>query len=357
MELERLYQTQCSKQSFPKKELEDLSQENIDDLTHLVEMLGLCVEESRDTWTVSGLNDEVTQVMQMYHACLHGSLQREMRGREEEEVFGRVAWCILGLRGDWERLPKAAHHDLEKKDVRGGIVDAHGDQWNVNLAKLEAVAAATRQTTQLKRLENLADFPLPLYWDNMVSGDQVKIVKLQSSSVEYKRVKEAFKRTVPKTVIKIERLQNIHLRRGYEVEHKKISDKNKQRRDAGEKLLYHGTTEENCQSIIKTGFNRSFAGQNATVYGVGTYFAVNASYSADPTYSKPATDGTQLMFVARVLTGLYALGESEMRVPPPRDPQHPHDRFDSVVDNVQKPSMFVVFHDNQAYPDYLITFK
>ncbi|XP_029931671.1 protein mono-ADP-ribosyltransferase PARP14-like [Myripristis murdjan] len=357
MELERLYQTQCLKQNFPKKELEDLSQENIDNLTHLIEMLGLCVEENRDTWTVSGLNDEVTQVMQMYHACLHGSLQREMRSREEEEVFGRVAWCILGLRGDWERLPRAAHHDLEKKDVRGGIVDAHGDQWDVNLAKMEAVAVARRQTTQLKRLENLADFPLPLYWDNMVPGEHVKIVQLQSSSAEYKRVKQAFKRTVFKTVIKIERLQNIHLRRGYEVEHKKISDKNRQRRDAGEKLLYHGTTEENCQSIITTGFNRSFAGQNATVYGVGTYFAVNASYSADPTYSKPATDGTQLMFVARVLTGLYALGEREMKVPPPRDPQHPHDRFDSVVDNVQKPSMFVVFHDNQAYPDYLITFK
>lgn len=163
MELDRLYQNQCSKQIFQKKDLEDLTQENIDDLTHLIEMLGLCVEENRDTWTVSGLNDEVNQVMQMYHVCLHGSLQREMRGREEEEVYGRVAWCILGLRGDWERLPKAAHHDLEKKDVRGGIVDAQGVQWNVNLAKLEAVAVARRQTTQLKRLENLAGEWLVLY--------------------------------------------------------------------------------------------------------------------------------------------------------------------------------------------------
>lgn len=43
---------------------------------------------------------------------------------------------------------------------------------------------------------------------------------------------------------------------------KHISDKNRQIRGAGEKLLYHGTTEDNCDSIMKTGFNRRFAGQN-----------------------------------------------------------------------------------------------
>jgi hypothetical protein len=32
------------------------------------------------------------------------------------------------------------------------------------------------------------------------------------------------------------------------------------------------------------GFNRSFAGQNATLYGKGVYFAVKASYSANDTY-------------------------------------------------------------------------
>ena len=93
------------------------------------------------------------------------------------------------------------------------------------------------------------------------------------------------------------------------------------------------------------------------MYGHGTYFAVNASYSAHPTYSKPAADGSQLMFVARVLTGVYTLGSSDMKVPPPRSNSQPHDRYDSVVDRIDNPRMYVVFHDNQAYPDYLITFK
>uniref|UniRef100_A0A3Q1G734 Poly [ADP-ribose] polymerase n=1 Tax=Acanthochromis polyacanthus TaxID=80966 RepID=A0A3Q1G734_9TELE len=155
----------------------------------------------------------------------------------------------------------------------------------------------------------------------------------------------------------IDRLQNVHLRRTYEAQKKHISDKNRQRGGEREMLLYHGTTKDKCDSIMKNGFNRSFAGQNAAAYGHGTYFAVNASYSAHPTYSKPADDGSQLMFVARVLTGLYTRGQSGMVVPPLVEGSlEDHDRYDSVVDRIDNPSMYVVFHDNQAYPDYLITF-
>ncbi|XP_034020498.1 protein mono-ADP-ribosyltransferase PARP15-like [Thalassophryne amazonica] len=110
-------------------------------------------------------------------------------------------------------------------------------------------------------------------------------------------------------------------------------------------------------AIMKTGFNRRYAGQNGTLCGFGTYFAVSAGYSANPIYSKTAVDGSQLMFVARVLTGSYTLGQNTMKVPPPRNTLQPHDLYDSVVDNLESPNMFVVFHDDQAYPDYLITFK
>lgn len=48
-----------------------------------------------------------------------------------------------------------------------------------------------------------SDFTLPLYWDNMAAGEALKKVTLQTSSADYRSVKEAFKRTVPKTVIKV----------------------------------------------------------------------------------------------------------------------------------------------------------
>lgn len=94
----------------------------------------------------------------------------------------------------------------------------------------------------------------------------------------------------------------------------------------------------------------------AAFYGNGSYFAVNASYSAQDTYSKPNANGEKFMYVCRVLTGEFALGQQGL-VEPPNKGLNSVTRYDSVVDNIQKPSIFVVFHDAHAYPEYLITFK
>ncbi|XP_049425461.1 protein mono-ADP-ribosyltransferase PARP14-like [Epinephelus fuscoguttatus] len=358
--LEELYQGQCSTLTFTKEELAGLTQDDMKDLKQLVETEGLYVQKDQSgqgALTVSGLKDGANKVMQLINASLQGCLRREKRAREEEELYARVAWCILGHSGNWERVPKTANYSLENKEVAGGILDAQSIQWFVDLPRMEAKRMLSGQTVKLKRLQHLPDFTLPLYWDNMAADEVLKLVPLQPSSAEYCAVKRDFKRTVSKAVLKIERVQNIHLRRAYEAQKKHISDRNKEQGGAGEKHLYHGTTQDNCDSIMKTGFNRRFSGQNATSFGHGTYFAVNASYSALPTYSRPAANGSQLMFVVRVLTGVYTVGHSDMRVPPPRSDLGPHDRYDSVVDRMNHPNMYVVFHDNQAYPDYLITFK
>ncbi|XP_059211394.1 protein mono-ADP-ribosyltransferase PARP15 [Centropristis striata] len=358
--LKELYQAQCSTKTFKTEDLAGLTQDDVTSLKQLVEAEGLYVQKdptSQGSLTVSGLRDGVNKVTLMINTCLQDCLRREVRAREEEELYSRVSWCILTHSGYWERLPKTANHNLEKEEVAGGITDAENIQWSVDLQRMEATRQPTRQTAQLKRLQHLPDFTLPLYWDNMAEGETLKRIALQPSSAEYRTVKEGFKRTVQKTVMRIERVQNIHLRRAYESQKKHICDKNKQQGGAEEKLLYHGTTQDNCDSIMKTGFNRRFCGQNATSYGQGTYFAVHANYSANLTYSKPAADGSQLMFVSRVLTGFYTQGQSDMKVPPARSPLQPHDRYDSVVDRMDIPNMFIVFHDIQAYPDYLITFK
>ncbi|XP_050969671.1 protein mono-ADP-ribosyltransferase PARP15-like [Labeo rohita] len=228
------------------------------------------------------------------------------------------------------------------------FVDTQGVQWTVDLQKMEATSCDSGQVTALKRLENLPDFTLPIYWDNMNQSETFKVIELDQSSGEYETVKADFKRTVTKTVLKIERIQNINLRRLYEVRKTELENKNDSM-GAGERILYHGTSKESCTSIMNTNFNRSLAGQN------GTYFAVNASYSSNPIYAVPAADGNQYMFVARVLTGYHTQGQTNMKTPPVRvAPDH---LYDSVVDNTLNPSMFVVFHDCQAYPDYLITFK
>ena len=62
------------------------------------------------------------------------------------------------------------------------------------------------------------------------------------------------------------------------------------------------------------------------------------------------------MYLARVLVGKYCVGNSSMIVPPPKDPTRPEILHDSVVNQLGNPGIFVVFFDNQCYPEYLITF-
>ena len=60
------------------------------------------------------------------------------------------------------------------------------------------------------------------------------------------------------------------------------------------------------------------------------------------------------MFLCRVVTGEFCLGEPNAPVPPARTGDI---LFDSTVDNVADPSIFVTYHDAQAYPEYLVRFR
>ena len=94
----------------------------------------------------------------------------------------------------------------------------------------------------------------------------------------------------------------------------------------------------------------------AAYFGMGVYFAVNASYSAQEKYSAADKDGNQHMFVCDVIVGKYTQGKRDMKVAPPLQPGS-KDVFDSLVDNATAPTIFVAMTDAQVYPEYLITFK
>ena len=93
----------------------------------------------------------------------------------------------------------------------------------------------------------------------------------------------------------------------------------------------------------------------ATMFGLGSYFAKKSATSASDTYSKPNSDGQKYMIQARVVTGEWCKGEKDMKTPPYKDQSS--DQYDSVVDDVSNPSIFVVFRDASAYPEYIIKFK
>jgi len=91
------------------------------------------------------------------------------------------------------------------------------------------------------------------------------------------------------------------------------------------------------------------------MFGKGVYFAVNTAYPAGRGYASPDSNGHKRIYKSLVLTGDFAQGAPDIPVPPP-NPSNPGFNFDSTVDSMSKPVMFVVFLDNMAYPEYLITF-
>ena len=94
------------------------------------------------------------------------------------------------------------------------------------------------------------------------------------------------------------------------------------------------------------------------MYGNGVYFAIHASYSAKPTYSPPDPSGMRYMYLARVLAGDYTVGKQGLVVPPnKKNPNDPTETYDTVVDQIPNPTIFVTFYDWQCYPEYLITFQ
>ncbi|XP_068736415.1 protein mono-ADP-ribosyltransferase PARP14-like [Montipora capricornis] len=186
----------------------------------------------------------------------------------------------------------------------------------------------------------------------------VVLVNLEPSEGEYRHIFEMFVSTGGYgTILSIERVQNPCLYTQYATYKQEVERNNGRSgyNNQNERQLFHGTTGCNVKAINLQGFNRNFCGRNGAMYGNGVYFASNASYSM--TFATRDSLNVRRMYLARVVVGFFAPGQKGLLVPPPLLHHAPEVLFDSVVDNVTNPKVFVVFRDFQCYPEYLITFK
>ncbi|KAF6717731.1 Poly [ADP-ribose] polymerase 14 [Oryzias melastigma] len=313
-------------------------------------------KSDEQVYVLKGLKEDVLCVTDLINSSVQQALHQELQEKEEYEVFLIVQWSIKNLQDVWEELSPSNNYKLEKAHQSGEVsveISALDRELKVNMTKQEATDWKTGITFELKRVEPTSALELPEHWDPM-DGEVFKKVELNPNSTEYIKVAKGFRDTAKFTIQKIERVQNSHLWQAFEVSRDRLIAKNG-KDEVGEKFLYHGTSAESCRCIERDKFDRGYAGKHATAYGRGVYFALNADYSAKE-FSPADPSGLKRLYVARVLTGRYALGKSSYVSPPPRG-SDPTDRFDSVVDNLQSPTKFVIFHDDQAYPEYLITFK
>jgi len=173
-------------------------------------------------------------------------------------------------------------------------------------------------------------------------------------------------------VIEIQRIENMNLWQSYAAKLNSLKTRAKKEGvDSSEYErvnMFHGTsTHAVYEMLYQQGFNRSFAGKNATFYGKGCYFARDAGYSADYSGQIPNRPDVFQMLACRVAVGEYCQGVADSITPggTPFGNFRIADKkvlYDSAVRNIKEkdprgPQMIVTFHDAQAYPEYLLTFQ
>ncbi|XP_054492030.2 protein mono-ADP-ribosyltransferase PARP14-like [Agelaius phoeniceus] len=309
---------------------------------------------------ISGISRDVCFVSQKVQEMIKKIKSTEEEQSKAELLFNLVEWRYLGSNDSFVPFDKLTNMQLEhakmaKKPYMNVRIKNKNYKVDLNTLRATDDQGKIKILQRVKKDEDMQSIELPREWTDM-QNEQVKVVELKPSHPEYTTVEKMFKTTSSNfNIEKIERIQNRILWQTYQLKKKSICEKNKNQNN--ERLLFHGTAASSLSLINFYGFNRGFAGKNAAVIGDGTYFAVNASYSAQDIYSVRHVNGRKHMYLARVLTGQYCVGTAGLKTPPPKSQADPTDRYNSVVDNVSNPTMFVIFNDIQAYPQYLITFK
>ncbi|XP_072049063.1 protein mono-ADP-ribosyltransferase PARP14-like [Amphiura filiformis] len=303
---------------------------------------------------IRGRTDNVFQTKAEIFRLL-GQFQKEESHREaqrkENELLSKAVQWKFHNEVNYQPYDIEINAQIETAHKEGkSSVDIELEDGVMRIDFIRMVESSKRGTFQVRRSEPLQEAiqRMPNHWDPDIRKGAIEIRK---GLPENRGVVDSFYATCKEEkhhIVKIERIQNIELYAQYMAKRDSMALERSLPPEELEKNLFHGTAAQNRDSISKKGFNRRFNGVNGTLYGNGTYFATEADYSTNYSYPDRST-GLQYMYRAKVLTGKYCQGKEGMITPELDN--------DSAVDDIEEPSMYVVFNDVQAYPEYRITFK
>uniref|UniRef100_A0A3Q1GEA1 Poly [ADP-ribose] polymerase n=1 Tax=Acanthochromis polyacanthus TaxID=80966 RepID=A0A3Q1GEA1_9TELE len=274
-------------------------------------------------------------------------------------------WYYLADCGRWHRFEDDPHNSFSSEDVeryyqrnKSASVLTHSSNCHIK----------TDFSGTLRFLSShscLCFIAAPVFWDAVDHTRPYQLITLNERNPEYHTVASYVKKDglLDRSILSIFRIQNMDL---WELFCRKKQQLMRIHgvKDIQEKRLFHGTNITNVDTICKYNFDLRLAGQHGSVFGKGIYFAIHASY-ADK-YSQSSTDPlpvdgwnahnrrTKIMFLARVIVGTSTVGGEDFRKPDHESPENTHD---SCVNDINNPSIFVIFDPNQIYPEYLIHYK
>eukprot|EP01083_Nonionella_stella_P051617 137053_1 len=311
-------------------------------------------------------------------------LKTEREHEEKQRIdntpsfVSRSEWQWQDEYNQWQPYDNQTSQRIDALSVYGSytfVCHANKQQYQITKSKVYAavqrnvytkvsrnvrrrlVSNATTKSEQMNQY--------PQYWDKRYMSRQnyatPRLVDLNgnaSSSLVQEALNDAavrFYDTVEDgqyDIIKIEANQNQMLYDKY-CDEKKRMTKMIGERQLNEMYLFHGTkSESTMKSIEQEGFRKEF--NNTAMYGKGTYFAKNASYSVS--YAARSGSGVYKLFLCTVICGESHQGHMSYELT--AWPKKANGLiFDSLVDKKHDPSIFVIHDDVKAYPLFVIHFK
>lgn len=198
----------------------------------------------------------------------------------------------------------------------------------------------------------------PLEWEEQ--KDDVELFNVKKGTSEWTDVLTLMKQTIPRVnVVAIQRVQNLKLWDKYALEKKHMSERNNGA--VNEKYLFHGTRDTHPHELITAvkGIDFRYSRRDyQLLWGIGVYFAVNASYSNNYCYVDQNLKVKQLLLV-KVLTGKscsYGSQTDPSLTRPPCLSQASHKLYDTVNGYTNGSYVYVVYDHDRAYPAYLISY-
>ncbi|CAF1222657.1 unnamed protein product [Adineta steineri] len=200
---------------------------------------------------------------------------------------------------------------------------------NVQEAKLRIALYA--QDILKIQVENDDELRIPKEWGDQKEG--CNLVDIPKNDPNFVRIQNRIKETMPNIKIdKIERIQNVRLWNHYAIRRRELKKELRAMPNLQIELeLFHGTRNTPPSEVYNGDYGFDMTFTSSGLWGIGIYFAKNASYSCG-SYVYTLPNGKKQVFLAQVLTGDVhdCKSDTSLRRPPKKNEKVSNLRYNSV---------------------------
>jgi poly [ADP-ribose] polymerase 10/14/15 len=314
----------------------------------------LKIQSKEDDWDITGINRVAVKQaeMEIKKAIVSSMISEPFSVNLNEDIdVHKTAITNIAIQ-------QFIQVDFQQDSTGNLSLILKGFPQNILQAKLQI----SLYVQDILRMEADQDDQLNIPGEWGEQEEQCKLVALPNNHPDFIRIESRMKETMTNVKIdKIERVQNLRFWNHYAFRRRTLQQELIDKPNLQiEMELFHGTRTTPPNEIYngEYGFDMTYC--TSGLWGTGTYFAMNASYSCQ-SYSYQLPNGKRQVFLAQVLTGEVCdykdKHDQTLRRPPRKNESISGGRYNSVSGVTGGDQVYIVYENRVSYPTFLITFS